>query len=148
MDFMERALDLAEEAAGGVAPRPPVGAVIVDADGQTIVGEGATQPSPGPHAEAVAIGIAGDAAARSTARSNRTKVTSQHHPAPKPSSTPESNTSSALLSTLIRRLLAAVSENSEKQGSGSPTTLMNPPLCVPRNSSKGSPNTSTPVCPS
>ncbi len=62
MDFMERALDLAEKAAGGVAPRPPVGAVIVAADGKTIVGEGATQPSPGPHAEAVAIGIAGDAA--------------------------------------------------------------------------------------
>lgn len=62
MDFMERALDLAEMAAGGVAPRPPVGAVIVAADGETIVGEGATQPSPGPHAEAVAIGIAGDAA--------------------------------------------------------------------------------------
>ena len=62
MDFMERALDLAEKAAGGVAPRPPVGAVIVGADGETIVGEGATQPSPGPHAEAVAIGIAGDAA--------------------------------------------------------------------------------------
>ena len=59
---MERALDLAEKAAGGVAPRPPVGAVIVAADGETIVGEGATQPSPGPHAEAVAIGIAGDAA--------------------------------------------------------------------------------------
>ncbi len=62
MDFMERALDLAEQAAGGVAPRPPVGAVIVAADGKTIVGEGATQPNPGPHAEAVAIGIAGDAA--------------------------------------------------------------------------------------
>ena len=62
MNFMRRALDLAEKAAGGVAPRPPVGAVIVAADGKTIVGEGATQPSPGPHAEAVAIAIARDAA--------------------------------------------------------------------------------------
>ena len=62
MNFMHRALDLAEQAAGGLAPRPPVGAVIVTADGKTIVGEGATQPSPGPHAEAVAINIAQDSA--------------------------------------------------------------------------------------
>lgn len=58
MDFMQRALDLAERAAGGLAPRPPVGAVIVARDGETIVGEGATQPNPGPHAEAVALGVA------------------------------------------------------------------------------------------
>ena len=44
-----------------MSPRPPVGAVIVDANG-TIVGEGATQPRPGPHAEAVALGDAGDRA--------------------------------------------------------------------------------------
>ncbi len=55
MDFMQRALDLAEEVAGGLAPRPPVGAVIVAPDGKTIVGEGATQQNPGPHAEAVAL---------------------------------------------------------------------------------------------
>ncbi|MXZ02534.1 MAG: bifunctional diaminohydroxyphosphoribosylaminopyrimidine deaminase/5-amino-6-(5-phosphoribosylamino)uracil reductase RibD [Chloroflexi bacterium] len=55
---MERALDLAEGAAGGLAPRPAVGAVIVARDGETIVGEGATQPTPGPHAEAVALGMA------------------------------------------------------------------------------------------
>lgn len=58
MDFMQRALDLAERATGGVAPRPAVGAVVVARDGETIVGEGATQPNPGPHAEAVALGIA------------------------------------------------------------------------------------------
>ena len=62
MDFMQRALDLAERAAGGVAPRPAVGAVIVARDGETIVGEGATQPNPGPHAEAVALDMAHDAA--------------------------------------------------------------------------------------
>ena len=55
MDFMQRALELAERAAGGVAPRPAVGAVIVARDGETIVGEGATEPNPGPHAEAVAL---------------------------------------------------------------------------------------------
>lgn len=58
MDFMERALDLAERAAGGVAPRPAVGAVVVARDGETIVGEGATQPNPGAHAEAVALDMA------------------------------------------------------------------------------------------
>ena len=55
MNFMHRALDLAEQVAGGLAPRPPVGAVIVAPDGETILGQGATQPTPGPHAEAVAI---------------------------------------------------------------------------------------------
>ena len=58
MEFMQRALDLAERAAGGLAPRPAVGAVIVARDGETIVGEGATQLNPGPHAEAVALNIA------------------------------------------------------------------------------------------
>ncbi len=62
MDFMHRALYLAEEVAGGLAPRPPVGAVIVAADEKTIVGEGATQPNPGPHAEAVAIANAKESA--------------------------------------------------------------------------------------
>lgn len=62
MDFMERALELAERVAGGLAPRPPVGAVVVAEDGETIVGEGATQPHPGPHAEAVALNMAKDAA--------------------------------------------------------------------------------------
>ena len=62
MDFMERALELAEQVAGGLAPRPPVGAVVVAEDGKTIVGEGATQPHPGPHAEGIALNIAKDAA--------------------------------------------------------------------------------------
>ena len=55
MNFMERALELAEKVAGGLAPRPPVGAVVVAKDGYTIIGEGATEPSPGRHAEAVAL---------------------------------------------------------------------------------------------
>ncbi len=55
MNFMHRALDLAEQVVGSLAPRPSVGAVIVAADGTTILGQGATEPKPGPHAEAVAI---------------------------------------------------------------------------------------------
>jgi len=62
MDFMERALDLADQVAGGVAPRPPVGAVIVASDGKSVVGEGATEPHPGHHAEAMALAQAGEAA--------------------------------------------------------------------------------------
>ena len=62
MTFIQRALDLAEKAAGSLAPRPPVGAVIVASDQKTIVGQGATKPNPGPHAEALAIAIASESA--------------------------------------------------------------------------------------
>ena len=58
--FLRRAIELARQAAGGVAPRPPVGAVVVK-DGMA-VGEGRTQARPGPHAEADALVRAGDAA--------------------------------------------------------------------------------------
>ena len=58
--FLKRAIELARQAAGGVAPRPPVGAVVVK-DG-AIVGEGRTQPRPGPHAEAETLAQAGHAA--------------------------------------------------------------------------------------
>ena len=61
MDPFARALELASGAAGGVSPRPPVGAVVVDSNGR-IVGEGATQPRPGPHAETLALDAAGEKA--------------------------------------------------------------------------------------
>ena len=54
---MGRAIELARSAAGRVSPNPPVGAVLVR-NGKT-VGEGATQPPGGPHAEAVALAQAG-----------------------------------------------------------------------------------------
>ncbi len=60
MLHLRRALELAEQARGGVSPRPPVGAVIVK-DGQ-VVGEGQTEPRPGRHAEVAAIQAGGDAA--------------------------------------------------------------------------------------
>jgi diaminohydroxyphosphoribosylaminopyrimidine deaminase / 5-amino-6-(5-phosphoribosylamino)uracil reductase len=62
--WMERALELARLSDGSVAPRPPVGAVVVQ-DGR-IVGEGRTRRKPGPHAEAAALEAAGDAARGST----------------------------------------------------------------------------------
>ncbi len=50
---MARALALAEEERGRTEPNPMVGAVVVK-DG-VVVGEGATQPYGGPHAEVVAL---------------------------------------------------------------------------------------------
>jgi len=64
LDYMARALDVARQALGRVSPNPAVGAVVVR-DG-AIVGEGCTQPPPGPHAEAVALSQAGEAARGAT----------------------------------------------------------------------------------
>jgi diaminohydroxyphosphoribosylaminopyrimidine deaminase/5-amino-6-(5-phosphoribosylamino)uracil reductase len=61
---MQVALDLARTARGFSSPNPPVGAVIVR-DG-TIVGQGATQPPGGPHAEIMALRQAGDQARGAT----------------------------------------------------------------------------------
>ena len=49
---------------GGVAPRPAVGAVVV-LDGK-IIGEGATEPRPGRHAEPIALAEAGEQAKGAT----------------------------------------------------------------------------------
>ncbi|MCF7686703.1 MAG: bifunctional diaminohydroxyphosphoribosylaminopyrimidine deaminase/5-amino-6-(5-phosphoribosylamino)uracil reductase RibD [Cephaloticoccus sp.] len=51
--FMRRALELAQSAWGLTHPNPMVGAVLVE-DGK-IVGEGATAPDGGPHAERLAL---------------------------------------------------------------------------------------------
>jgi diaminohydroxyphosphoribosylaminopyrimidine deaminase/5-amino-6-(5-phosphoribosylamino)uracil reductase len=57
---MRRAILLAEGVVGTTSPNPHVGCVIVR-DG-VIAGEGATEPPPGRHAEAVALAVAGDRA--------------------------------------------------------------------------------------
>ena len=61
---MARALDLARGVLGTTSPNPAVGAVIVR-DGR-IVGEGATSPPGGPHAEVAALRQAGDDARGAT----------------------------------------------------------------------------------
>ncbi|MCU1462637.1 MAG: Riboflavin biosynthesis protein RibD [Acidimicrobiales bacterium] len=62
-DAMRRAVEIAERArAAGVSPRPWVGCVIEPGGF-----EGATEPRPGRHAEAVALAAAGDAAHGATA---------------------------------------------------------------------------------
>lgn len=58
---MRRAVHLSRRVLGATSPNPPVGAVVLDADG-AIVGTGATQPPGGPHAEVVALAKAGEAA--------------------------------------------------------------------------------------
>lgn len=63
--FMRRALELAEQGAGQVAPNPKVGAVIVQ-DGR-VVGQGWHQRYGGPHAEVHALQAAGRAARGATA---------------------------------------------------------------------------------
>lgn len=61
---MDLALALARGARGFSSPNPPVGAVIVR-DG-AIVGQGATQPIGGPHAEIMALRMAGELARGAT----------------------------------------------------------------------------------
>ncbi len=63
--LMQRALALGETARRRTAPNPWVGCVIV-ADGE-IIAQGATEPPGGPHAEVVALAIAGEAARGATA---------------------------------------------------------------------------------
>jgi diaminohydroxyphosphoribosylaminopyrimidine deaminase/5-amino-6-(5-phosphoribosylamino)uracil reductase len=63
---MHRALALAETVRGRTSPNPAVGAVILSADGE-LLGEGATAPAGGPHAEIAALTVAGDAARGATA---------------------------------------------------------------------------------
>ena len=63
---MRHAAQLGLSAAGRTSPNPPVGAVILDADGRR-VGEGVTQPAGREHAEVMALGQAGESARGGTA---------------------------------------------------------------------------------
>src|SRR4051812_11109425 len=56
---MARARALGAAVLGTTSPNPPVGAVVLAADG-TIAGEGATAPPGGPHAEIRALAQAGE----------------------------------------------------------------------------------------
>lgn len=63
---MRLAIEQAQAVKGTTYPNPPVGAVILAADGE-VVGVGATAPTGGPHAEVVALNAAGQRAAGGTA---------------------------------------------------------------------------------
>src|SRR5687767_4544346 len=58
LEYMNRALDLAERGRGTTSPNPMVGAVVVSTDG-TIVGQGYHEYAGGPHAEVRALDEAG-----------------------------------------------------------------------------------------
>jgi diaminohydroxyphosphoribosylaminopyrimidine deaminase/5-amino-6-(5-phosphoribosylamino)uracil reductase len=58
IEYMNRALDLAERGRGTTSPNPMVGAVVVREDG-TIVGQGFHEQAGGPHAEVRALDEAG-----------------------------------------------------------------------------------------
>jgi diaminohydroxyphosphoribosylaminopyrimidine deaminase/5-amino-6-(5-phosphoribosylamino)uracil reductase len=64
--MMRLAIEQANGVKGTTYPNPPVGAVIVDRDGQ-VAGVGATQPPGGPHAEVMALRRAGQRALGGTA---------------------------------------------------------------------------------
>ncbi len=66
LEYMNRALDLAERGRGTTSPNPMVGAVVVREDG-TIVGQGYHERAGGPHAEVRALDEAGRARARRVA---------------------------------------------------------------------------------
>ncbi|MCH9733715.1 MAG: bifunctional diaminohydroxyphosphoribosylaminopyrimidine deaminase/5-amino-6-(5-phosphoribosylamino)uracil reductase RibD [Actinomycetia bacterium] len=63
---MRAAIDQADRVKGSTYPNPPVGAVILDRDGE-VAGAGATSPAGGPHAEVLALRRAGDRAIGGTA---------------------------------------------------------------------------------
>lgn len=63
---MELAIAASERVRGTTSPNPPVGAVVLDADG-AVAGVGATRPPGGPHAEVVALAEAGARARGGTA---------------------------------------------------------------------------------
>src|SRR5438128_7518386 len=63
---MARARELGASVLGSTSPNPPVGAVVLAADG-TVAGEGATAPPGGPHAEVTALDAAGERARGGTA---------------------------------------------------------------------------------
>ena len=65
-EAMRRAVALSHEVLGRTSPNPPVGAVVLDPFGH-LVGEGATCPPGGPHAEVAALAQAGTAARGGTA---------------------------------------------------------------------------------
>lgn len=62
---MRRALELAQRGIGFVEPNPAVGAVVVADDGR-VVGEGWHERFGGPHAEVMALAVAGEAARGAT----------------------------------------------------------------------------------
>jgi diaminohydroxyphosphoribosylaminopyrimidine deaminase/5-amino-6-(5-phosphoribosylamino)uracil reductase len=105
---MARARALGESVLGTTSPNPAVGAVILDADG-TPVGEGATAPPGGPHAEVAALAQAGE-----RARGGSAVVTLE----PCAHTGRTGPCADALIAAGVARVVVAVPEPSELAGGG------------------------------
>ncbi len=103
--IMQRALHLARTQARYVSPNPRVGAVVVR--GGKIVGEGATQPFGGPHAEVMALRRAG-------ARAKGATLVVTLEPCSHQGKTPPCV--NAVIDAGIRRVIAATGDPNPKVG--------------------------------
>ena len=105
---MARARELADGVLGTTSPNPPVGAVVLAADG-TPVGEGATAPPGGPHAEVRALEQAGE-----RARGGTVVVTLE----PCAHTGRTDPCADALIAADVARVVVAVPEPTELAGGG------------------------------
>ncbi|SOE03308.1 bifunctional diaminohydroxyphosphoribosylaminopyrimidine deaminase/5-amino-6-(5-phosphoribosylamino)uracil reductase RibD [Blastococcus haudaquaticus] len=105
---MQRARELGAAVLGTTSPNPAVGAVVLAADG-TPVGEGATRPPGGPHAEVVALAQAGERARGGTAVVTLEPCAHTGRTGP---------CADALIAAGIARVVVAVPEPTELAGGG------------------------------
>ena len=105
---MARARTLADGVLGTTSPNPPVGAVVLASDG-AVVGEGATAPPGGPHAEVTALARAGD-----RARGGTVVVTLE----PCAHTGRTGPCADALIAAGVARVVVAVPEPTELAGGG------------------------------
>jgi diaminohydroxyphosphoribosylaminopyrimidine deaminase / 5-amino-6-(5-phosphoribosylamino)uracil reductase len=105
---MARARELGAAVLGTTSPNPAVGAVVLAADGTT-VGEGATQPPGGPHAEVQALAQAGERARGGTAVVTLEPCAHTGRTGP---------CADALIAAGVARVVVAVPEPTELAGGG------------------------------
>jgi diaminohydroxyphosphoribosylaminopyrimidine deaminase/5-amino-6-(5-phosphoribosylamino)uracil reductase len=105
---MARARELGSAALGATSPNPPVGAVVLAADG-TRVGEGATAAPGGPHAEVAALAQAGERARGGTVVVTLEPCAHTGRTAP---------CADALIAAGVARVVVAVPEPTELAGGG------------------------------
>jgi len=110
---MARARQLGESVLGATSPNPPVGAVILAADG-TVAGEGATAPPGGPHAEVRALQQAGERARGGTAVVTLEPCAHTGRTGP---------CADALIAAGVARIVVAVPEPTELAGGGAERLL-------------------------
>jgi diaminohydroxyphosphoribosylaminopyrimidine deaminase / 5-amino-6-(5-phosphoribosylamino)uracil reductase len=110
---MARARQLGESVLGATSPNPPVGAVILAADG-TVAGEGATAPPGGPHAEVRALQQAGERARGGTAVVTLEPCAHTGRTGP---------CADALIAAGVVRIVVAVPEPTELAGGGAERLL-------------------------